>query len=119
MCADVLLGSPKQDGLRNTTGHGRQNLIIFQQVRLYQKGAFIGFSSSLSKQRPLQALIKVEGVNCKEDTQFYLGKRVAFIYKAKRKTQKTRGRETNYRCIWVSFDLPWTFCRHRVAFVVL
>eukprot|EP00457_Paulinella_chromatophora_P016269 gb/GEZN01017033.1/.p1 GENE.gb/GEZN01017033.1/~~gb/GEZN01017033.1/.p1 ORF type:complete len:127 (-),score=16.95 gb/GEZN01017033.1/:275-655(-) len=71
-----------------------------QPVRLYQKGAFIGFTSSLAKQRPLQAMIKIEGVNCKEDTHFYLGKRVAFIYKAKRKQMKIRGRESNYRCIW-------------------
>eukprot|EP00808_Paulinella_micropora_P010999 g68827.t1 len=71
-----------------------------QPVRLYQKGAFIGFTSSLAKQRPGHAMIKIDGVNCKEDTAFYLGKRVAFIYKAKRKQTKARGKESNYRCIW-------------------
>jgi large subunit ribosomal protein L35Ae len=34
------------------------------------------------KQYPNQSLLRIEGVTSKEDTDFYLGKRVAYIYKA-------------------------------------
>ncbi|KAI3974365.1 hypothetical protein MKX01_031034, partial [Papaver californicum] len=37
----------------------------------------------------------VEGVNTKEEVQWYAGKRVAYIYKAKVKTNGS-----HYRCIW-------------------
>lgn len=41
------------------------------------------------------SLIRIDGVNCSDDTDFYLGKRIAYIYKAKTKKQGSK-----YRCIW-------------------
>jgi large subunit ribosomal protein L35Ae len=41
------------------------------------------------------ALLNIQGLNCREDTDFYLGKRVAFIYRA----DKAR-RNKKYRVIW-------------------
>ena len=66
-----------------------------QPIRLYARGVFVGFRRNLGNQRPQHALLNVEGVRTKEDAQFYLGKRVAFIYKAKRLIDGRR-----FRVIW-------------------
>jgi len=61
---------------------------IINVIRLYSKGAFIGFTRSRQNQDPNNALVTIEGVKTREDTAFYLGKRVAYVYRALRK--KTR-----------------------------
>jgi ribosomal protein L35AE/L33A len=46
------------------------------------------------------SLIKIEGVNDKKDTAFYLGKRVCYVYRASRKQQDRQGVQTTVRSIW-------------------
>jgi len=53
-----------------------------QPVRLYVKGAVLGFRRGLRNQYNNLNLIKIQGVDSKADTSFYLGKRVAYITKA-------------------------------------
>ena len=53
------------------------------------------FRRNREVQRPNQALIKIEGVNNREDSAYYLGKRVVYIYKASTKAQGSK-----FRTIW-------------------
>jgi large subunit ribosomal protein L35Ae len=67
-----------------------------QPVRLYTKGTFLGFKRSKRNQSPHVSLLSIEGVQSRADTEFYLGKRVAFIYRAQKR--KAEGRKI--RVIW-------------------
>ena len=58
--------------------------------RLYVKAIFSGFRRNKVWTLNNQALLKLEGLNSKKEAQYYLGKRVVFIYKAKE----------GYKTIW-------------------
>ena len=68
-----------------------------QPVRLYVKGTFTGYKRSKSNQYNHTAILNIQNVNSRDDVEFYLGKRVAYIYQATR-TQKDR--KSEYRVIW-------------------
>ncbi|KAJ1920134.1 60S ribosomal protein L35A [Mycoemilia scoparia] len=57
-----------------------------QSVRLYTKGRFLGFKRGKRNQYENTSLIRIEGVSTKEETDFYLGKRVAFVTSRKGKS---------------------------------
>ena len=64
-------------------------------TRLYARAVFTGYTKGKSDQKPNHAILKVEGVVTKDATSFYLGKRVAFVYKA-----KSLKADSKYRAIW-------------------
>mmetsp|Transcript_62476 Transcript_62476/g.99055 ORF Transcript_62476/g.99055 Transcript_62476/m.99055 type:complete len:123 (-) Transcript_62476:45-413(-) len=66
-----------------------------QPVRLYAKGVITGYKRSKSNTYPTCTLIKIDGVRTKEDTKFYHGKRVAYVYKAKKEVKNSK-----YRVLW-------------------
>ena len=68
------------------------NMSLF---RLYVKGAFIGFKRSVASQDNGTALLKIKNVTSRDDAKWYLGKRVAYIYRA-----PTVKDGSHYRAIW-------------------
>ena len=69
--------------------------------RLYVPAVFYAYKGSKVNQYHHTALLKIKDVNDKSDVDFYLGKRVAYIYKAKTAQRNPRtGESTKLRCIW-------------------
>ena len=65
------------------------------EFSLYTKGAVLGYTRGKRSQSCNNSLIKLEGVHAKEDTTHYLGKRVAYVYRAQRAVKGSK-----IRCIW-------------------
>ncbi|SAM03695.1 hypothetical protein [Absidia glauca] len=63
--------------------------------RLYSKGRVLGYERAMRNQNPNTSLIQVEGVQTTKDAQFYLGKRIAYVYRAKREVNGSK-----IRVIW-------------------
>ncbi|KAF7321597.1 hypothetical protein MKEN_00680800 [Mycena kentingensis (nom. inval.)] len=69
--------------------------------RLYSKGRVLGYKRAKRNSRPNTSLLQIEGVATKEDAQYYLGKRVAYVYKAKREIAGSK-----VRVIWGRVTRP-------------
>jgi ribosomal protein L35AE/L33A len=56
---------------------------------------------SKSNQYPSTSLLQIEGVNTSEEVNWYLGKRLAYVYKA-----KTKKNGSQFRCVWGKVARP-------------
>ncbi|KAI0796084.1 60S ribosomal protein L33-A-like protein [Abortiporus biennis] len=70
-------------------------------TRLYSKGRILGHKRAKRNTRPNTSLVQIEGVATKEDAQFYLGKRVAYVYRAKKEIGGSK-----VRVIWGRVTRP-------------
>ncbi|ORY28787.1 60S ribosomal protein L33-A-like protein [Naematelia encephala] len=70
-------------------------------TRLYTKGRILGHKRGKRNTRPNQSLVQIEGVDSAEAARSYLGKRVAYVYKAKREINGSK-----VRVIWGRVTRP-------------
>ncbi len=63
---------------------------------LFVKGIFTGYKRGMRNSDSNFALIKLQDVNQKEDVDFYLGKKLVYIYKVKKADKEGR----KFRTIW-------------------
>merc|ERR1739841_305143 len=73
--------------------------------RLYMKAVLQGYRRGLTHQNNNTAILRVDNVNTKQDAEFYVGKRVCYVYhgyKTKRCVRFTAApkRRSNTRAIW-------------------
>merc|ERR1712166_1436762 len=66
-----------------------------EPTTLYSKGRILGYKRSKVNQYETKSIIKIEHVNDKADVDFYLGKRVVYVYRAKKIVNGSK-----YRAIW-------------------
>lgn len=58
--------------------------LAFPASRLYAKARILGYTRGKRNQKPTTSLVQIEGVANKEEADFYLGKRIAYVYKAQK-----------------------------------
>jgi len=69
--------------------------------RLYVKGKHLSFQRGKRNTNPNTSLVKIEGVDDTNAAKFYLGKRVAFVYRASKERQGSK-----IRVIWGKVTRP-------------
>ncbi|KAJ9660763.1 60S ribosomal protein L33B [Neophaeococcomyces mojaviensis] len=69
--------------------------------RLYVKGKHLSYQRGKRNTNPNTSLLKIEGVDDTKAAEFYLGKKVAFIYRAARERQGSK-----IRVIWGKVTRP-------------
>lgn len=69
-------------------------------VRLHVKAVHLGYKRNRRNQHVNQSRLQIEGVKDRKDTDFYMGKRVAYVYKAPKPKKTHSGSMSRYRVMW-------------------
>ncbi|MCJ1354644.1 MAG: 60S ribosomal protein L33B [Icmadophila ericetorum] len=69
--------------------------------RLYVKGRHLSYQRGKRTTNPGTSLLKIEGVDDSKAANFYLGKKVAFVYRAQKEIQGSK-----IRVIWGKITRP-------------
>ncbi|ODQ77653.1 hypothetical protein BABINDRAFT_41135 [Babjeviella inositovora NRRL Y-12698] len=69
--------------------------LLLTPLLVYVKGKHISYQRSKSVNNPNVSLIQIEGVTNTEEAKFYLGKKIAYVYRA---SKEIRG--SKIRVIW-------------------
>lgn len=75
-------------------------------VRLHVKGVHVGYKRNRRNQHEQQSRLQLEGVQDRAATAFYMGKRVAYMYKAPTAKRNATGQLSKYRVIWGKVIAP-------------
>lgn len=79
--------------------------------RLYMKATLAGYSRGMHGQRKNVALVRVENVNTRDDANWYIGKRVCYVYHGKKvrrcvRWSKAPARRSTTRALWGRVSRP-------------
>lgn len=66
----------------------------------------MGYKRNRRNQHCAQSRLQIEGVKDRKDAQFYMGKRVAYVYKAKTMKKGPSGELSKYRVMWGRIIAP-------------
>lgn len=75
-------------------------------LKLHMKGIHLGYRRNRRNQHVQQSRIQIEGVKDRKATQFYMGKRVVYVYKAQRAKKMRSGGMSKYRAMWGRIIAP-------------
>ncbi|KAJ5668412.1 uncharacterized protein N7477_006982, partial [Penicillium maclennaniae] len=92
----LSLPAPQRNAVTMPSEQGHR-----RESPFYVKGRHLSYQRSKHNTNPNTSLVKIEGVDDSKAASFYLGKKVAFVYRAKREV-----RGSNIRVIWGKVTRP-------------